>query len=650
VTWGVLLLLLCGEWVVSVNLLSRPFGTWRFAGLYPALKRWASLKRPSGTRLEKDATGKPQNARSEGPTPNQQAGAILLRFCGMALMIAMLCAAQLLPFLQLVAHSERSASYSAHSYDWRMPIWGWANFLAPMFRLHRGNQGVYLESIQNWTTSYYAGIGTVWLGLVAMWRRPSLRIKLLGVAVLCGMVLALGDEGFLYRGLRVLAPEMGFVRYPVKFVIMIVALAPLLAACGFAALAQPHKETTVQGSCKSGFVKRAGRGLTHERLGPRWWGSTREALGSGPLTLIIVVLLCLSFLMFYSWRFRFPGEDWRLTCVNAAERGGLLLLVFAATAAFRRAQGKRQIVLGCGLLGLFWLDLVTHVPPQNPTVSPSVYAPGWAKAQLNWQSTPRLGENRVMLAPALASVFTLNTLPGVEDDYRVKRLAYFCNCNLLDDVAQMQGFFSLAPGPVSALASLPYARTNYDFRALLDFMAVNEITAPGQVYGWTARPTAMPVVTIGEEPVFADDQSVLSTFFSTNVDVRTTAFLPLEARGQIEAVREPGAKVQCEKFTNQRVLLEAHSKRPCLVEVAQSWYPAWRAYIDGQPTRIWRANYAFQALQAPAGAHQVELRYEDHAFTAGVGISLLGVLLWFGIFFRGGWPNAGSTPSEALPQ
>ena len=30
-------------------------------------------------------------------------------------------------------------------------------------------------------------------------------------------------------------------------------------------------------------------------------------------------------------------------------------------------------------------------------------------------------------------------------------------------------------------------------------------------------------------------------------------------------------------------------------------YPGWKAYLDGQQTRVWRANYLFRAIEIPPG-------------------------------------------------
>ena len=69
-----------------------------------------------------------------------------------------------------------------------------------------------------------------------------------------------------------------------------------------------------------------------------------------------------------------------------------------------------------------------------------------------------------------------------------------------------------------------------------------------------------------------------------------------------------------------------------MLVIAQTYYPAWKAYIDGEPVKIWRANYAFQGLQVPEGHHRIDLRYEDKVFRTGLLLSGLGLtvcaLIW----------------------
>ena len=82
------------------------------------------------------------------------------------------------------------------------------------------------------------------------------------------------------------------------------------------------------------------------------------------------------------------------------------------------------------------------------------------------------------------------------------------------------------------------------------------------------------------------------------------------------------ARVLNSKFTTQRVDIEVEASEPSLVVVAQTYHHNWRAYVDGRPAPLLRANHAFQAIQVPAGRHSIRLAYEDLAFQFGAAVSI----------------------------
>jgi uncharacterized membrane protein YfhO len=69
--------------------------------------------------------------------------------------------------------------------------------------------------------------------------------------------------------------------------------------------------------------------------------------------------------------------------------------------------------------------------------------------------------------------------------------------------------------------------------------------------------------------------------------------------------------------------------------LSQTFYHPWHAYLDGKPTRLFRANYAFQAVEVPPGRHDVKLVYEDILFHAGVAISIGSLAFCLIALFRG---------------
>jgi hypothetical protein len=60
--------------------------------------------------------------------------------------------------------------------------------------------------------------------------------------------------------------------------------------------------------------------------------------------------------------------------------------------------------------------------------------------------------------------------------------------------------------------------------------------------------------------------------------------------------------------------------------LADTWYPGWQAKLDGKPVEIYRADYVFMGIQIPMGDHQVEIEYRPISFTAGIVLSLIGLI------------------------
>ena len=89
------------------------------------------------------------------------------------------------------------------------------------------------------------------------------------------------------------------------------------------------------------------------------------------------------------------------------------------------------------------------------------------------------------------------------------------------------------------------------------------------------------------------------------------------------------AHVLNSKFGSQTVDVEVEAADPSLVVVAQTYYHDWHAKIDGQPTTLFRANYAFQAVLVQPGKHQIHFFYQDRAFEIGAAISICMVVNCF---------------------
>ena len=83
-----------------------------------------------------------------------------------------------------------------------------------------------------------------------------------------------------------------------------------------------------------------------------------------------------------------------------------------------------------------------------------------------------------------------------------------------------------------------------------------------------------------------------------------------------------------------RVTIHAVVEAPGYLVVADTWYPGWQAWLDGERVDILRANYAFRAVPLEAGEQTVEMVYRPASIlwgagiTAGGGSLLIAGLVW----------------------
>jgi len=89
------------------------------------------------------------------------------------------------------------------------------------------------------------------------------------------------------------------------------------------------------------------------------------------------------------------------------------------------------------------------------------------------------------------------------------------------------------------------------------------------------------------------------------------------------------------EYQNQRVLCEVEAGSPGYLVLLDSYYPGWRAYVDGKEVKILAANYAFRAVEVRAGKHRVEFRYRPRSFYAGLGVTCLAIAFGTAVVFRG---------------
>lgn len=75
-----------------------------------------------------------------------------------------------------------------------------------------------------------------------------------------------------------------------------------------------------------------------------------------------------------------------------------------------------------------------------------------------------------------------------------------------------------------------------------------------------------------------------------------------------------------------RVSVAAFSERGGFLVLSDTWYPGWRAYIDGGRVPVYRVNVSLRAIVLPPGHHTVVFRFVPISLYFGAAISLLALL------------------------
>lgn len=513
------------------------------------------------------------------------------------ILIALLSAAQLLPFLDLLSQSQRSAAFASSQgaqpggATWAVPGWGWANLLVPMFYNFQTPSGVYFQSSQFFTSSYYLGAGSLLFALWAACRRRNSHSLLPGILLLVSLVLSLGEHTPVYSLLQTLFPFIGFMRYPVKFMYLAVLVLPLLAANGIAGI------QTASESERRRELQR----------------------------LVILVLAFVAFIGAIAWFARmFPlypalGKNWPVVWQSAWTRIALLLLAGGAAAIWLRSvQSRTQILAGVTLIIAFWLDLHTHLrPTPNPTVPRWAMTPGVVKLD----QPPRPGEARAFVTLNSQLKFLGYQSPIATNDVLFNRLILLHQCNLIDGLPVVGGAHTLLIPESDRVAGLLLSTNDFLPRGIADFLGVSHVSDETKLE-WKKRESPLPMVTAGQRPIFVDATTTFASLANPAFNPRQTVYLPVEARSAAKNTNASATRILSSRFGSHQIDLETESDTGGWVVLAQSYHHNWQARIDDQSTTLWKANYGFQALEVPAGRHRVEITYRDRMFLTGTVLSL----------------------------
>lgn len=81
----------------------------------------------------------------------------------------------------------------------------------------------------------------------------------------------------------------------------------------------------------------------------------------------------------------------------------------------------------------------------------------------------------------------------------------------------------------------------------------------------------------------------------------------------------------------QRLELDLDAPTAGRLVLADTWYPGWRATVDGNPVAIDRVHGVFRSVRLPPGKHRIAFVFDPLSFRIGLAGTLAGIVIWLGL-------------------
>lgn len=138
-----------------------------------------------------------------------------------------------------------------------------------------------------------------------------------------------------------------------------------------------------------------------------------------------------------------------------------------------------------------------------------------------------------------------------------------------------------------------------------------------------------------------DSQRIIDLIFDPNFNLSEDIILE-EKPSEIASLEEnfislppksENSFVTIKRYDPQTIELLAKTDVPQMLFLSDNYFPGWKAFVDGNETKIYRANYTFKGIYIPAGEHTITYEYQPVSVKIGSTISIFSILVYVFIIF-----------------
>ncbi len=233
--------------------------------------------------------------------------------------------------------------------------------------------------------------------------------------------------------------------------------------------------------------------------------------------------------------------------------------------------------------------------------------------------------------------------------------AFTPNVAAMYGVEDVRGYEAMLFGPYvdtyrfwCQLPGLYYNRVTDPTRPFLSFLNVRYVLSPSAVAvpeGWTVlseghgvrlieNPKALPRAFVPRNVLWTDDPGLHLRVLERIPDFENDGVAGGKASGRVGWQHNGAARLETRKYTGGRLELAVDAPGETFIGTSIPAWKGWKLSIDGKRAPLHPFNHAFLGFEAPAGRHDVVLRYLPDGFVWGLGVSLASVLACAGLSLR----------------
>ncbi|MBI5570934.1 MAG: YfhO family protein [Desulfomonile tiedjei] len=132
------------------------------------------------------------------------------------------------------------------------------------------------------------------------------------------------------------------------------------------------------------------------------------------------------------------------------------------------------------------------------------------------------------------------------------------------------------------------------------------------------------------------DETILARLRRDDFEPRSLVVLKGDPGGQTDRRPSPEglpAEVSVVDYQPSKVNVAVNAPTDGWIVLLDNDFPGWRASVDGNPAKIYQANFTFRAVNVPSGRHRIEFSYRPLSFTLGALVTsgallACAVILW----------------------